>query len=75
MNVAGTQLHRHFQEIVNSANHRCSAGEIPKAFNIVLTRRRIFDAIGGAILVIANALIQSGRDVLEGSNHQRHVVP
>ena len=69
MNVTGVQLDREFEQIVDRADHRRPAGEVPQAFDVILTGQRILAALARRHFLIAGKLVQGGRDVLERRHH------
>ncbi len=63
MDVAGAQFHRLFEQIVDGAHHRRTAGEIAQAFDIIFARLR--GMLGVRIeLVLIEPSIERERDVL-----------
>lgn len=64
MDVAGAQIDRALQEIVERAHHRRTAGEIAQALDVVVELHRAVGALVCIRTVGIGSLIQDCRNIL-----------
>ena len=76
VDVARAQLDRLFQQIVDGADDRRAAGEIAQAVDVVVgPGRRRLRRLGRRHVLVAEALVQRGRDILERGDLDRRPEP
>ena len=72
MDIAGPQLHGFFEHVVDRAHHRSAAREIAQTFNIVVGAAARRSTVPGRCFLAAKLLAENRRNVLEGSDVDRH---